>query len=1060
MQQQPCSISELTCSNGKCVPLNKYCDNVNDCGDSSDEPRFCTKCNRTYHGTIGLTYNLELHRPKEDKIPYVCLLTFTASGGIHGDLIQITIDSFTIGKFTSYTQDGCPDGYLQISEQSRISVGGMWCGNGWGPSIIYSETRTLVLAVKLFKLSRDSEGYNFDFRIKYKVLPKDKAVVRYGGIKYEEIIPWSDSKEIGSQSSDAMNVTAYLEHFYGNYNQKLDKQFYHDRSISTGYASNSHVSGRKTELTTGRSNRYTNYTEPKYYLGDLIPGTYCSRIFSDCDKKACRLQSPNFPGVYPRNLTCYYAVRQHEVPPGKHALIIMRQPKGNLIWINSETQATIKSKSDKDKFVPKIHTWDECDNVQDYVTVYDGYTTRDPIIMKFCGGGQALPASISSGPELLVEFTTSPFGTFTKPHPNNINSLNGFQLEIDVRFVEQKSPTYAKNKRNCEFWIRGTGHGILESPQHSLPPNSTCLYHLQGTETASRSYEQMQLLRRGNSPLPSRFKVWISVYKFEYGPKYGLTDENALLTQHEDCTGILRIWDGPMRELPHCKDADCTREEKPYSKYSQNQTHLMTRFCRGSIPRSCDHFATNESLARPCTLMESFVSSSDFVTLELRNTETTVLRPLNFKLKYEFVDNMQDGLPIGNNEYDCNRKFISLAVDNRRGEPGIFRGVKNIFYFGRGGKVNMSCIYRFEGQRGERVRIVINRISTGNRTCQSKIDKDINRSYCFGNSNAKLQIMERPWHESILFPRSCICNTTNTSELPVIFTSTSREVEVHFTAINMTPFDDPDNMFFEGTYEFLPGPKHCKEVRRRNGPSGLIDLASGEIECRDRPWLIEAKPGHFLYLRLKGLYLRRFNPNAPQPFNTSIRNDTPMRCDTKGRVIITTGDGVSITACPLDHDTSHRHVVEVFSAGWNRRNIYEDNKFSPVISVEYLEPVDGNFAVTWLEMQRRLPEGMPLEECQYQCPELNACVNSTIMCDGEIHCPSGADESFTHCSALLKLPTEILAALFVLMLVLCCGCSAYIYRKIKRKCRRTSVLQQRLKSLSSMDTAVFDEKEN
>lgn len=139
-------------------------------------------------------------------------------------------------------------------------------------------------------------------------------------------------------------------------------------------------------------------------------------------------------------------------------------------------------------------------------------------------------------------------------------------------------------------------------------------------------------------------------------------------------------------------------------------------------------------------------------------------------------------------------------------------------------------------------------------------------------------------------------------------------------------------------------------------------------------------------------------------------------------------------------------MVEVFSAGWNRRNIYEESKYSPVISVEYLEPVDGNYAVTWLEMQRRLPEGMrkyifvkhkthfyknvssALEECQYQCPELNACVNSSIMCDGEIHCPSGADESFTHCSALLKLPTEILAALFVLMLVLCCGCSTYIYR--------------------------------
>lgn len=68
---------------------------------------------------------------------------------------------------------------------------------------------------------------------------------------------------------------------------------------------------------------------PDYHLGDLISGTYCSRIFSDCDRRACRLQSPNFPGVYPRNLTCYYAVRQHDVPPGKHALITVRQPKGN-----------------------------------------------------------------------------------------------------------------------------------------------------------------------------------------------------------------------------------------------------------------------------------------------------------------------------------------------------------------------------------------------------------------------------------------------------------------------------------------------------------------------------------------------------------------------------------------------------------------------------------------------------------------------------------------------------------------------------------------------------------
>lgn len=47
-------------------------------------------CNRTYYGNLGITYDLELHRPKEDKIPYVCELNFTAAGGQHGDIIQVS----------------------------------------------------------------------------------------------------------------------------------------------------------------------------------------------------------------------------------------------------------------------------------------------------------------------------------------------------------------------------------------------------------------------------------------------------------------------------------------------------------------------------------------------------------------------------------------------------------------------------------------------------------------------------------------------------------------------------------------------------------------------------------------------------------------------------------------------------------------------------------------------------------------------------------------------------------------------------------------------------------
>lgn len=37
-----CEMSEFTCTNGKCVSLDKYCNNFPDCDDASDEPRFCS----------------------------------------------------------------------------------------------------------------------------------------------------------------------------------------------------------------------------------------------------------------------------------------------------------------------------------------------------------------------------------------------------------------------------------------------------------------------------------------------------------------------------------------------------------------------------------------------------------------------------------------------------------------------------------------------------------------------------------------------------------------------------------------------------------------------------------------------------------------------------------------------------------------------------------------------------------------------------------------------------------------------------------------------------------
>jgi hypothetical protein len=55
---------------------------------------------------------------------------------------------------------------------------------------------------------------------------------------------------------------------------------------------------------------------------------------------------------------------------------------------------------------------------------------------------------------------------------------------------------------------------------------------------------------------------------------------------------------------------------------------LLATFCKDQVPRSCDHaLLTNSTRStRPCSLTESFFSSGDILTLELRVSESTALR--------------------------------------------------------------------------------------------------------------------------------------------------------------------------------------------------------------------------------------------------------------------------------------------------------------------------------------------------------------------------------------------------------------------------------------------------
>ncbi|KAH1003364.1 hypothetical protein HUJ05_011289 [Dendroctonus ponderosae] len=969
-------------------------------------------CNRTYSGTTGKTYQLELHRPKEDKIPFICDLTFTAAGGVFGDLVQITFDSFTLGRFVSFTSEGCPDGALQISEFNRPQVGGAWCGTSWGPVMYYSEAQSVTLHVQLLKLSKVENGYNFDYRMGYKFLKRRAAIVRYGG----------------SPPLEYSNLTLP-----------------------------------------------TIAPEPEYYLGELISGTYCSRIFSDCDKKHCRLQSPNFPGVYPRNLTCYYAVRQHEIPPGKHALITVRQPKGQLVSIRSD--AALHGTATPQQ----LRVWAQCDQVQDYVVAYDGYTTRDAVILKFCGGGEAVPEVTSSGHELLVEFSTSPYGTFLQPAP--AHALHGFQLEVEVQFVDQQSPSFIKQKRTCEFWVRGNSRGALQSPLHSLPANTTCLYHLQGMEapraTPAGNLRPINADWRSVGMLtpPPRYRVWLSIVKFHA--------DGAREAQPPElmCRSYLNVWDGQLWQPSNCQGLFCGSKVKynkadfasnaisrpaAAAKGGRNVT-LLARFCREHVPRSCErHLAPNvSSFPRPCALTESYLTSGDTLTLELRLAESTALRPVSFKALYEFVDLHLDGEPFGAGP--CSRRFAALSDESLQ----KFRAPADVFLYGRGGSHNISCVYRFEAREGERIKVTLSEVRMMNRRCATLLNPDTERLECAGNVTATLRFFEVPWADVPPIPRDCLCGVDKDKLLPYTYVSSSRVVELRFDVTSMNASDDFSSLFFEGSWRVIRTPV-CALGLRRSGPNGQLTFhhpaLGAEANCESSPRVLLPGNSKFLYVKVGGAILTHASRWGG---NNTLRSTsrTGHACRTRNRIVVHTAL-YSALICP-EPAVSRERMVEVFSEGWRASSgqlsldavaVDQLGKELPrTVVVEFYGREAGRYPVLWLELARRKdlpPDGLGMfmikpNHCQYRCPELDACINASVWCDGVLDCPSGVDEAFVHCSVLLQLPPAYLFFGGVFLFVACAVLVFLMWKLCRRPPR--SILQTRLQSLSS-DTAIIDEK--
>lgn len=56
-----------------------------------------------------------------------------------------------------------------------------------------------------------------------------------------------------------------------------------------------------------------------------------------------------------------------------------------------------------------------------------------------------------------------------------------------------------------------------------------------------------------------------------------------------------------------------------------SNTSLLATYCKDRVPRTCDHVIL-QNTSRPCSLVESYVSSGNSLTIEMRMIESTALR--------------------------------------------------------------------------------------------------------------------------------------------------------------------------------------------------------------------------------------------------------------------------------------------------------------------------------------------------------------------------------------------------------------------------------------------------
>ncbi|XP_054720030.1 cubilin-like [Uloborus diversus] len=193
--------------------------------------------------------------------------------------------------------------------------------------------------------------------------------------------------------------------------------------------------------------------------GAPVPGSYCDRTFQECAPGRCFVQSPGFPGIYPRNLRCRYrvSVRQYLVGLDLTAFDVDGLRCDNMLLCFPR---------------PIVRDAGQCP--YDIVRIYDGPSLESPLIISLCGRGRLKSNIIASGPDILVEFVTSNSGPLLN---------TGFHFKADSIIDPDSSEPLQLRNNSCfvERYLPENKESTFSNLRSWYPPNTTCAYRFHTT---------------------------------------------------------------------------------------------------------------------------------------------------------------------------------------------------------------------------------------------------------------------------------------------------------------------------------------------------------------------------------------------------------------------------------------------------------------------------------------------------------------------------------------------------------------------------------------------------